>query len=184
MARPVVSSHCVRPRGVQQQDIAFSCIRAGAQVRNFAAPAKGKKSKAKKQVRLFPMLQAPLIYHDRDVYPKLRMFLQAKGAGGVDIPKEDLEWVLSFLEPEWAGQEVELEPEDAERLQQATKEYQAYVGRETRRMDGEIHRLIKLRAKALEALPEDLKALALREMRQDEPKVRTPTWTPPEKLYR
>lgn len=103
---------------------------------------------------------------------------------GIEIPKEDVEWVLSFLEPEWEGEDVELEPEDAERLTAARKAYQAHVGRENRRMEGELHRLIKLRKKALAALPEDLRELALRDMREDEPLVRLPTWTPPDKLYR
>jgi hypothetical protein len=107
-----------------------------------------------------------------------------QAVSNLDIPKQDVDWALSILEPEWAGETVKLEPEDAAALQAATKAYQTYIGREKRRMDGEIHRLIKLRRKALDSLPEDLRERALKMKPDTEPKVRLPTWNPPDKLYR
>ena len=77
----------------------------------------------------------------------------------MDVPKEDIEWLLSFLEPDFRNEEVVMSEEDQQRLDEATAAFAKYAGRERRRIDGELHRLIKLRKKALNALPEDLQEL-------------------------
>ena len=79
-----------------------------------------------------------------------------------DAPEADpavVEWILSILEPDWEGEEVEYDEEDARKLKELEVKFGNYVSHQRRIMDGQIHRLIKLRAKAFKALPEDLQRL-------------------------
>lgn len=93
------------------------------------------------------------------IFMLMNLLQDAKAQMSGDVPKEDVEWALSMLEPSWDGEEVELSEEDATRLKAAEKKYARYMGHWRRTIDGEIHRLIKIRRKALNSLPDDLREL-------------------------